>query len=88
MASVKTISDEHDRRRVEIFQNHDGTYGFDEWKWADEEQSWILVRNQMATITDTAAVPSTRPANDFVVALHKTNPTMGHTLAPARQWLR
>ncbi len=39
-ATVKTYFSGDRRRKVEIFRRDDGTFGFEEWKYGHEEQSW------------------------------------------------
>ncbi len=37
----KTLPDSHGLRRVDLFRRPNGTYGFEELRWLDEEQAWI-----------------------------------------------
>lgn len=50
--TVKTITHPDGTRRVELFRRADGTYGFEESVWAEDEQCWIPVGGYVMSITD------------------------------------
>jgi hypothetical protein len=39
-------------RRVHIFRRRNGTFGFEEWHWDAEDESWIPVGPQSDSFTD------------------------------------
>jgi len=38
---VRTIESSDGKRKLEIFRRADGTYGFEDMKYGDEEASWF-----------------------------------------------
>jgi hypothetical protein len=50
---VKTINDRDRKRRVEIYKRSDGSFGFAEWQFGTEEQSWYPVGRYSHAIIDT-----------------------------------
>ena len=43
-ASLRTIYDAEEKRRVCFEENLDGTFGFLEWTFAEIDDSWIMTR--------------------------------------------
>ena len=50
---VKTINDRSGKRRVHVYQRSDGSFGFEEWKFAQEEQCWYPVGRYSHAVIDT-----------------------------------
>ena len=54
--ALKIIYDQDLERRVSFFNNSDGTFGFQEWKFFEPEDSWILTRggqgSRLSTLED------------------------------------
>ena len=50
---VKTIHNQENDRRVEVFQRDDGTFGFEESKHLDVENCWVPVSRQFISVIDT-----------------------------------
>lgn len=50
---VKTIHDQENRRRVQLFQREDATFGFEEWKWLSDENCWVPLPQQITSVIDT-----------------------------------
>jgi len=42
--TLRTIYDPSEQRRVSFYRHSDGTFGFLEWKYLDEEESWAPTR--------------------------------------------
>lgn len=57
MTTVQTIYDDAKKRRVVILQREDGSFGFEEQRFAAEpqEQAWIPVGRYSASHCDTEA---------------------------------
>lgn len=57
MTTVQTIYDDARKRRVVILQRDDGSFGFEEQRFAGEpqEQAWIQVGRYSASHCDTEA---------------------------------
>ena len=55
MTTIQTIQDEEGKRRVIIFQRADGTFGFEEERYSDDEleQCWIPYGRYFISICDT-----------------------------------
>ena len=53
MKIVKTINDRTGKRRVEIYQRADGSFGFEEWQFGIEEQSWFPFGRYSYAVIDT-----------------------------------
>jgi hypothetical protein len=53
MHIVKTIHDPGNKRKVQVFQREDGTFGFEEWKWVSEENCWAPLPKQITSVIDT-----------------------------------
>jgi hypothetical protein len=53
MQVVKTIHDQGNERKVQVFQREDGTFGFEEWKWSREENCWMPLPKQITSVIDT-----------------------------------
>jgi hypothetical protein len=53
--AVKTITSLDEKHRVVVFQRPEGTFGFDEFCFDDEEQSWCTVssRDRSYPVIDT-----------------------------------
>ena len=51
--AVRTFHDSKGKRRLVIFRRSDGTFGFDEWFFLDEENSWALCRKESEAVLDT-----------------------------------
>jgi len=54
--AIKVIYDRVLERRVCFYRNSDGTFGFLEWKFCDEEKSWAPTRigqgSRLSTLED------------------------------------
>jgi hypothetical protein len=54
--ALKTVYDSGLERRVCFYRNSDGKFSFLEWKFSDEDQSWLMTRNgqgsRLSTIED------------------------------------
>ena len=55
MRVVESIYNADRTRRVDIFERGDGTYGFEEWRYGEEERSWMTGGRHAASFTDSAA---------------------------------
>ena len=53
MHIVKTIHNRENTRKVEVFQRDDGAFGFQEWKWINEENCWVPLPKQIISVIDT-----------------------------------
>jgi hypothetical protein len=53
MTAVKTLTRSDGVYKVDIFLRNDGTYGFEEFKWAAEESCWIPFGKYSTAIIDT-----------------------------------
>jgi hypothetical protein len=50
---VKTIHNAQRNRRVELFQRKDGTFGFQEWTYAADEDAWVPFGRYAIAVIDT-----------------------------------
>jgi hypothetical protein len=53
MQIVKTIVHPEGSRKVEVFRRPDGTFGFEEWHWLEDESCWCPFGKYSAPIIDT-----------------------------------
>jgi hypothetical protein len=51
--AVNVLHDKSGYYRVVIFKRDNETFGFDEWKFSDEEDSWLLCKKQTETVVST-----------------------------------
>jgi hypothetical protein len=51
-AIKKTFLNSDGTRKVEVFQRHDSTFGFEELKFGQEEQAWFPVGKYSIAIVD------------------------------------
>lgn len=51
--AVKVIHDASGYRRVVIYRHSNGTFGFEEWKFLTEENSWAPLRKKSETFVNT-----------------------------------
>lgn len=52
MNPLETTTHPDGTRRVEPYRNADGTYRFEGWAWADDEQSCVPLSGYVTSITD------------------------------------
>jgi hypothetical protein len=52
MKIVRTVMRADNVAKVEIFQRFDGTYGFEEWHWQEQESAWCPTGSYSASFTD------------------------------------
>lgn len=50
---VKTIHNQQGNRRVDIFQRKNGTFGFEELRYAIEEGAWLPIGRYSIAVIDT-----------------------------------
>jgi hypothetical protein len=50
---LKTIDDPKGGRRVEIYQRANGTFGFQEWTYAEDEDAWCPSGRYSYAVIDT-----------------------------------
>lgn len=69
--ALKTIYDSGLERRVCFYRNSDGTFGFLEWRFWDEEDSWAPTRigqgSRLSTIED--AIREAKGRVDWLASL-------------------
>jgi hypothetical protein len=53
MRVVRTLYDRERKRKVEIHQAEDGTFGYTEWAFVEEHGYWALAPKRTNTKTDT-----------------------------------
>jgi hypothetical protein len=53
MQIVETILHPGGNRKVEIFRRPDGTFGFEEWQWLEEERCWCPLGGHSMAVIDT-----------------------------------
>jgi len=51
---VRTLYTPDALRKVEVFERANGTFGFEELHWSDQEYSWLLSPVQTNPVLDTA----------------------------------
>jgi len=51
---VQTLLHSTGMRKVEVFERSDGTFGFEEWHWSDQEESWLPSPKQTNSVLDNA----------------------------------
>lgn len=52
--AVNVFHDKSGYHRVVIFKRANEIFGFDEWKFSDEEDSWLLCKKQTETVVSTS----------------------------------
>jgi hypothetical protein len=69
--ALRTIYDSSVERRVCFFRNSAGTFGFLEWEFCDEEDSWVPTRighgSRLSTMED--AIREARGRVDWLAAV-------------------
>jgi hypothetical protein len=65
---AKCIIHPNGLKKVEIIKRDDGTFGFLDWEWDAEEESWVLTRKYSESMCETQDIAQSE-AEDRVLWL-------------------